>query len=111
MEGCPEGGNAVLTRRMAKKQHCPLMPTAKIYEHHVNGVQINCEVIEYEKCTGEECPKWQDGKTDGKVCPYGGTEKWTGEGVPIMGIVGKQYATVLPAPTATATVEADHARL
>ena len=85
MEGCPEGGNAVLTRRMAKRQHCPLMPTAKIYEHHVNGVQINCEVIEYEK--------------------------WTGEGVPIMGIVGKQYATVLPAPTATATVEADHARL
>ena len=87
----------MLTRRMAKKQHCPLMPTAKIYEHHVNGVQINCEVIEYEKCTGEECPKWRDGKVD--------------EGVPIMGIVGKQYATVLPAPTATATVEADHARL
>ena len=70
MEGCPEGGNAVLTRRMAKRQHCPLMPMAKIYEHHVNGVQINCEIIEYEKCTGEECPKWQDGKTDGKVCPY-----------------------------------------
>lgn len=88
----------MLTRRMAKRQHCPLMPTAKIYEHHVNGVQINCEVIEYEKCTGEECPKWRDGKVDG-------------EGVPIMGIVGKQYATVLPAPTATATVEADHARL
>ena len=46
-----------------------------------------------------------------KNAPNGGTEKWTGEGVPIMGIVGKQYATVLPAPTATATVEADHARL
>ena len=67
MEGCPEDGNAVLTRRMAKRQHCPLMPTAKIYEHHVNGVQINCEVIEYEKCTGEECRQ------------NGGTEKWTGK--------------------------------
>lgn len=55
MEGCPEGGNAVLTRRMAKRQHCPLMPTAKIYEHHVNGVQINCEVIEYPSRTS---PRW-----------------------------------------------------
>ena len=72
MEGCTEGGNAVLTRRMAKRQHCPLMPTAKIYEHHVNGVQINCEVIEYEKCTGEECPKWRDGKVDGGRCSYNG---------------------------------------
>lgn len=98
MEGCPEGGNAVLTRRMAKKQHCPLMPTAKIYEHHVNGVQINCEVIEYEKCTGEECPKWWDGKVDGGRCSYNGDCR-------------KAVSTVLPAPTATATVEADHARL
>ena len=46
----------MLTRRMAKRQHYPLMPMAKIYEHHVNGVQINCEIIEYEKCTGEVCP-------------------------------------------------------
>lgn len=46
-----------------------------------------------------------------KNAPSGGTEKWTEESVPIMGIVGKQCATVLPAPTATATVEADHARL
>ena len=30
--------------------------------------EINCEVIEYEKCTGEECPKWRDGKAGrGKV--------------------------------------------
>ena len=62
----------MLTRRMAKRQHCPLMPTAKIYEHHVNGVQINCEVIEYEKCTGEECRKWRDGKVDGGRCSYNG---------------------------------------
>ena len=61
MEGGPEGGNTVLTRRMAKRQHCPLMPTSKIYEHHVNGVQINSEDIEYEQCTGEECPQWRDG--------------------------------------------------
>ncbi|MEQ2846456.1 ERF family protein [Bilophila wadsworthia] len=39
---------------------------------HVNGVQINCEVIEYEKCTGEECPKWRDGKVDGGRCSYNG---------------------------------------
>lgn len=47
MEGCPEGGNAVLTRRMAKKQHCPLMPTTKSYEYHANGTGIAYEVIEY----------------------------------------------------------------
>ena len=85
MEGCLEDGTAVLTREQAKKQPCPLMPTTKIYEYHANGAGIAYEAIEYEK--------------------------WTGEGVPIMGIVGKQCATVLPAPTATATVEADHARL
>lgn len=98
MEGCPEGENTVLTREQAKKQPCPLMPTTKSYEYHANGTGIAYEVIEYGKCTGEECPKWR-------------TEKWTGESVPIMGIVGKQCATVLPAPTATATAEADHARL
>ena len=98
MEGCPEGGNTVLTREQAKKQPCPLMPLAKIYEHHVNGVQLNCEIIEYEKCTGEECPKWRDGKVDGGRCSYNGDCR-------------KAVSTVLPAPTATATVEADHARL
>lgn len=70
MEGYPEGGNTMLTRRMTERQHCPLMPMAKVYGHHVNGVQISCEIIEHEKCTGEECPEWQDGKIDGKVCPY-----------------------------------------
>lgn len=98
MEGCPEDGNAVLTREQAKKQPCPLMPTTKIYEYHANGAGIAYEAIEYGKCTGEECPKWRDGKVDGGRCSYNGD-------------VGKQCATVLPAPTATATAEADHARL
>lgn len=60
----------MLIRCMVKRRHCPLMPMAKVYEHHVNGVQIDCEIIEYEKYTGEECPRRQDGKTGGKVCPY-----------------------------------------
>lgn len=58
MEGCPEGENTVLTREQAKKQPCPLMPTTKSYEYHANGTGIAYEVIEYGKCTGEECPKW-----------------------------------------------------
>ena len=33
----------------------------------VSGIAY--EVIEYGKCTGEECPKWRDGKAGrGKVC-------------------------------------------
>ena len=60
MEGCPEDGNAVLTREQAKKQPCPLMPTTKIYEYHANGAGIAYEAIEYGKCTGEECPKWRE---------------------------------------------------
>ena len=72
MEGCPEGGNTVLTREQAKKQPCPLMPTTKSYEYHANGAGIAYEAIEYGKCAGEECPKWRDGKVDGGKCSYTG---------------------------------------
>ncbi|EGW43003.1 hypothetical protein HMPREF0178_04039 [Bilophila sp. 4_1_30] len=72
MEGCPEGGNTVLTREQAKKQPCPLMPTTKSYEYHANGAGIAYEAIEYGKCAGEECPKWRDGKVDGGKCSYNG---------------------------------------
>ncbi|WP_279059837.1 hypothetical protein [Bilophila wadsworthia] len=55
----------MLTREQAKKQPCPLMPTTKSYEYHANGTGIAYEVIEYGKCTDEECPKWRDGKKEG----------------------------------------------
>ena len=56
----------MLTRRMAKRQHCPLMPTTKTYKYHANGAGIAYEVIEYGRCMGEEYPKWRDGNDNGK---------------------------------------------
>ena len=58
----------MLTRRMAKRQHCPLMPTTKTYKYHANGAGIAYEVIEYGRCMGEGYPKWRDGNDNGKVC-------------------------------------------
>ena len=58
----------MLTRRMAKRQHCPLMPTTKTYKYHANGAGIAYEVIEYGRCMGEGYPKWRDGNDNGKGC-------------------------------------------
>lgn len=88
----------MLTRAQAKKQSCPLMPVAKTYESHPNTGGVSREIIEYHTCRGEGCPRWQDGKTDGK-------------NVPMTGSMGTPCTTAIPAPNATATAEADHARI
>ena len=87
----------MLTRRMAKRQHCPLMPMAKIYETMSTVSRSTARSSNTKSVRA-------------KNAPNGKTEKLTGRYAPMR----KHAASVLraiPAPTATATVEADHARL
>lgn len=96
----------MLTRRMAKRQHCPLMPTTKTYKYHANGAGIAYEVIEYGRYMGEGTPS---GGTETITEKYALMKKTAGKIVLAPPIL--TTAAAVPIPNATAAAEADHARL